>query len=358
MDGLGDPLVRNREQAEFNEWFVTNEVDEDRGSTEYAILDEPNLKGVPPADFAEEFARVAGRVHDHPDPRVAGARYGAPESTGFLTGPVVDGVPLTGADYLREILPIVDADLDQVTFHYWNHRDMVHTGWIRTNIEEAIDILATHDADGDPNEPILVTQLNVGSGASSTWYEHATHDGALWWAGIVLAAQSTGRCGGLFWFTATSDGPLNKGLMWDESRDWELKPVGYATRSLAQGLLDRVLETTGSTVELDALVTATDAAVEAAAGPASRSTCCSRTRPTGRSRSTRRSRCRRHLAGSACTAACTASPPATRTASSRPRRSSPRVLTPTCSALCRPAGSKPTSSSRSTRRPPLPTPAS
>ena len=254
---LGSPvssLYDMNEMAEFYEaYLIHHNVENQIGLKYFTAIDEPNLQNnYTMTGYAELVSAIGQRKNSSFYPEVRNTKLLAPSSSNFTDATTTGEF---GAEWAEYIYQNYDENIDGINFHIWNQRDLLSAHLYRDEIIAAHNIIANNDTDSDTLETIIIEQTNMNSGDGSSPYYVNTFYSSLWWTGVVCNAINTGYVTSINWFNTVDDYHHKKGLMYDDSNAYQLKPVGYATKFLIENKLDSVIVASSSHPEVDVLVT-------------------------------------------------------------------------------------------------------
>lgn len=257
---LGSPvstLTDMDELAEFYEaYLIHHNVENFIGMKYFTAIDEPNLQNNYTMSGYGELVSILGqRKNNSIYPEVSNTKLLVPSSSNFTDACTTGEFGVEWAEYIYQNY---DENIDGINFHIWNKRDLLSTHLYSDEILAAHNIIASNDTDNDTLETIIIEQTNMNSGDGSSPYYVNTFYASLWWTGVVCNSLNTGYVNSINWFNTVDDSHHKKGLMYDESNNYQLKPVGYATKFLIENKLDSVIHATSSHPEIDILVTIDD----------------------------------------------------------------------------------------------------
>lgn len=257
---LGSPvstLTDMDELAEFYEaYLIHHNVENFIGMKYFTAIDEPNLQNnYTMSGYAELVSILGQRKNNSIYPEVSNTKLLVPSSSNFTDASTTGEFGVEWAEYIYQNY---DENIDGINFHIWNKRDLLSAHLYSDEILAAHNIIASNDTDNDTLETIIIEQTNMNSGDGSSPYYVNTFYASLWWTGVVCNSLNTGYVNSINWFNTVDDSHHKKGLMYDESNNYQLKPVGYATKFLIENKLDSVIHATSSHPEIDILVTIDD----------------------------------------------------------------------------------------------------
>ena len=219
-----------------------------------ALQDEPNFNMPQHAQqFDEsdwliaqtEIANALRSVPGAEDMKVVG-----PMTSQFWDGHEFNGQPAVGIEWSETVYAADPEIADAVCFDFWQQRS-AYGRELSFVLGKANELLDTYDPGED--DWIVINQMNMSWGGTSSVYDVTTGAGSLWWAAQVCHAARADRNALMHFFTVAHD-YHQKGLL---NAAGQPNPWGYATRFIQASKQEWSLSLTddGYGVEVDGMVT-------------------------------------------------------------------------------------------------------
>jgi hypothetical protein len=163
----------------------------------------------------------------------------------------------SGLTWAARLLEKRWRDVDIISWHQWNIRDLEATDFYHDTVSAASGLnRKMAKARGEAPKKLAISQTNISSGAEISPYEQDTIYAGLWWAAVLAEVIGAGDVNYINWFKSVDEGVYRKGVMRCKQGDCTLKPVGRIMAEIHEKILPWSLGVTSSAHEIRAFATA------------------------------------------------------------------------------------------------------
>ncbi len=208
--------------------YLKRRIETNTGPEVIAFVDEPNLRYRSFEQYNAYFKKHLSKLRGNGEGTYAQIEIAAPESSGMLNGPSKRTLgDHSGIAWTRRLLNDHWNDIDVISWHQWNIRDLEATDIFGETIG-AVSALNRELAlmNQDAPKKLAISQTNISSGAEISPYEQDTIYAGIWWTAALAEVIGAGGVDFINWFKSVDEGVYRKGVMRCTDAGCRLKPVG------------------------------------------------------------------------------------------------------------------------------------